>query len=480
MSSLKIIFICHNNDTVSKIREKYPSATIIFVGNSEFNRDDPNIYLAREFPNNIEHIPKLLTFTAWYLIVKNNLFTEYEYLCLLEYDVILSDNFEENLKQKCQTENPDIVSFMTIYRYFFWDINQKLFSRFLEKKNCTYNIDQPWYSTTNHCMRRSILSDFVDWYYPDCLDFLYLDRKMVSWYHERWFSMYSNILSKTVCLQDGLTHIQHGSHTSCNLHDEKPASNELIDLYYKNPQDTHIFKKIDNYYNPKPQQKYFLVYNDGTHNEHVNRLLQSVVQYSDFNSIIFNKTDIDPQFVKDNKHILELPRGGGYWLWKSYIINKTLEELNENDLLFYMDSKYYFLSDFTGLYQNIMETRDILIWKNKPNEAVTYMRNWCKMDVIKNSGMYSQVFQDNIEVCWAGAMILKKTDRTIHIMKEWLEMCSEFHNITDSPSILQNSPEYCEHRHDQSLLSIVLHKHSVPFEYFACKYLQNGRYPFHI
>jgi hypothetical protein len=65
-------------------------------------------------------------------------------------------------------------------------------------------------------------------------------------------------------------------------------------------------------------------------------------------------------------------------------------------------------------------------------------------------------------------------------MKEWLELCCNYHNITDSPSILQNSPEYCEHRHDQSLLSIVLYKHGVPFEYFECKYLQNGRYPFYV
>jgi GR25 family glycosyltransferase involved in LPS biosynthesis len=479
MVSLKIVFICHNNETVSKTREKHPSVAILFVGNSEihFNYyNDPNIYLAREFANNIEDKPKLLTFTAWYLIVKNNLFTEYEYICLLEYDVILSEQFETNLQLCCQNENPDIVSFMTVYRYFFWDINQKLFNRFLEKKNCTYNIDQSWYPTTNHCMRRELLSDFVDWYYPDCLDFLRLDRKMVSWYHERWFSMYSNIFSKKVCLQDGLTHIQHGSHTSCNLVDEKPASEELIDLYYQNPQDTSILNKIDNYY--RSPKKYFLVYNDGTHNTHINNLLQSVVKYSDFNIIIFNKTDIDAKFLEDNKNILELPRGGGYWLWKSYIINKTLEELHDNDLLFYMDSKYFFLRDFTDLYKDIMETRDILIWKNKPNEAVTYMRNWCKMDVIVNSGIYEPVFKDNIEVCWAGAMLLKKTSKTVNIMKEWLGMCCNYHNITDSPSILQNSPEYCEHRHDQSLLSIVLHKHHIPFEYFECKYLQNGRYPF--
>jgi hypothetical protein len=71
--------------------------------------------------------------------------------------------------------------------------------------------------------------------------------------------------------------------------DDEPGINELIDLYYQNPQDTSIQQKIDNYYRHRPPKKYFLVYNDGTHNIYINCLLQSVVQYCDFNIIIFNK-----------------------------------------------------------------------------------------------------------------------------------------------------------------------------------------------
>jgi len=227
-------------------------------------------------------------------------------------------------------------------------------------------------------------------------------------------------------------------------------------------------------------KKYFLVYNDNTHTNNMLQLLNSVNQFStDFKIIIFNKVDISPDFIEKNKEILSCKRGGGYWLWKPYIISKILEDqLQEGDLLFYMDSKYFFLQDFTELYNKKIEDRDILIWKNKPNERSYNMREWCKMDVIQAFNIYDDVFIKNIEIAWAGAMIIKKTDKTQQIMREWLDKCCNYQFITDSPSISKNSEYFKEHRHDQSILSIILYLHDISFDFFECKYLQNTRCPF--
>ena len=71
-------------------------------------------------------------------------------------------------------------------------------------------------------------------------------------------------------------------------------------------------------------KKYFLVYNDDTHTKDLERLLESVRKYSDFEIIVFDKKDISLEFRGKNREILEEKRGGGYWLWKPYIIWKTL------------------------------------------------------------------------------------------------------------------------------------------------------------
>jgi len=224
---------------------------------------------------------------------------------------------------------------------------------------------------------------------------------------------------------------------------------------------------------------YFLVYNDNTHWHYLNPLLESIKKHGpNFEIIIFNKEDIDVDFKTNNDSILSLGRGGGYWLWKPYIINETLKKINEGDTLFYLDSKYYFTEEFTELFDSYMSNNELLVWKNKPNNPIWYMKNWCKMDVILKYDMYDKVFNENIEDCWGGALVIRKTESTLKYVNEWLNMCCVYEDITDSPSKAENDLQFNEHRHDQSLLSIILHKHNISLQFFERRYLQNVRTPY--
>jgi len=242
-------------------------------------------------------------------------------------------------------------------------------------------------------------------------------------------------------------------------------------------------KSLGNYPNIyleiKKNKKYFLIYNDNTgkYDCDIKKLSDSVKKYSDFEVIIYQKKDIDSPFVDKNKAILSQTRGGGYWLWKPYIINKTLKLLNEGDLLFYMDSSYYFYENFKDLYKYKLKD-DILIWKNKPNEESYFLKNWCKMDVIYNYNMYHSTFIENYEICWAGALLLKKSSKTEEIIDKWLKICCIENNITDIKSIRSNNSDFIDHRHDQSLLSVLLHQYNIPLNHFEKKFLQNKRYPY--
>jgi hypothetical protein len=227
---------------------------------------------------------------------------------------------------------------------------------------------------------------------------------------------------------------------------------------------------------------FFLHYDDNTHTHYIHNLLSSLEQHGpEFKIITFHKSKIGDSFLDKYHDIFQHKRLGGYALWKPYIINETLKKINYGDCIFYLDSKYYFTEPFQELYSDVLgfeETNtDILVWKNKPNESNNYMKNYCKMDVIKKYDMEEKVFVENAEDCWSGAIMIRKTPNTESIMKEWLHMCCNYHDITDEPSIIPNQSEYDEHRHDQALLSIVLHKHNIPLRFFENKYLQNIRYP---
>jgi hypothetical protein len=50
------------------------------------------------------------------------------------------------------------------------------------------------------------------------------------------------------------------------------------------------------------------------------------------------ENDLNDRFKHIFGKILSFPRGGGYWIWKAYIIFNKLITLEENDILFYLDA----------------------------------------------------------------------------------------------------------------------------------------------
>jgi hypothetical protein len=221
-------------------------------------------------------------------------------------------------------------------------------------------------------------------------------------------------------------------------------------------------------------KKYFLVYDDETKwfTRQRNNLLNSVKKFSDFETISFKKSEIDKDFLEKNKHIFQIPVGDGAWLWKPYIIDKTLEKLNDGDLLFYMDAKYRFVEEFENLYKNAMQERDILIWKNKPNEKEYPLWFLCHKHVLEKYGMLEKLYgNDEAKEPWAGSILIKKTPFIVSLIKEWLEMCQIKEDLWgDEESYKIQKHEYSEnyriaHRNDQSLLGILLYKYGIPMEY---------------
>jgi len=224
----------------------------------------------------------------------------------------------------------------------------------------------------------------------------------------------------------------------------------------------------------------FLIYNDGNYTKENETLIESVKTYSQFKPIIFDKKQIDTDFKNKYQHILSQHRGGGYWLWKPYIIYYTLKDLKDNEILIYSDSNYYFTEEFKDLYKDHLKKTDIVVWHNKPNEGINHMMTYCKPEVVYEYKMEDLVYNKGCIECWAGFIVIKKTDCSLKLIKEWLEMCCTKDHITDNIDIDTdyNSQYFRDHRHDQSLLSILLYKYNIETYFFPKKYLQNVRCPY--
>lgn len=216
-----IIFVCHDIGSVEFTLKSDKNAHIIFVGDKPINekiQNNPNIIIARNLTHNIEHEKKLLTFTAWYLIVKNNLFSDYDFFTVLEYDVVLDKDFKQNLDNQVASNEFDVISFNHFMWSFLMNVQLHACEHFLQLKNINFKdvyskINQNgWYPTTNQCIKKQVLVDFVDWYYPDYLEIKKNDLRSLSWYHERMFSVFIYHHNLRIKAIPGLKHLSRDSH----------------------------------------------------------------------------------------------------------------------------------------------------------------------------------------------------------------------------------------------------------------------------
>lgn len=178
-----------------------------------------------------------------------------------------------------------------------------------------------------------------------------------------------------------------------------------------------------------------------------------------FDSIsIREKEDLeaDDEFLEHIPFILENPRGFGYWIWKPYIILKKLRELPEGDILLYCDACTLLKKEGKSRFQEYIE----LLQKNP--EQCLFVKNalpigmWCKMDVLSE---LSPVDISNEADILSGVIFVAATPENIRFFEIFYRTACNYHMIDDSPSQRPNLEIFKEHRHDQSLFTILAYKH---------------------
>ncbi len=207
-------------------------------------------------------------------------------------------------------------------------------------------------------------------------------------------------------------------------------------------------------------KKYLINYADITHIQSQKNNTCSGKEIAKFDEVIeYSKKNIDDDFLKKNNHILSQRRGAGYWLWKPYIIYKTLNLVKENDVVFYSDSGISFLEDISELlpvlnsHPSQMLVFELDVHKNK---------TWTKRDCFVLTDCNTSEFAD-MNMILASYMIMKKSHFVMNFIENWLTVCQDYRAITDCENELglNNYKEFIDHRHDQSVLSLISRKFKV-------------------
>lgn len=185
-------------------------------------------------------------------------------------------------------------------------------------------------------------------------------------------------------------------------------------------------------------------------------------------SIMCGLGDIDKDYYLKNKSIFNLSRGAGYWVWKPYIIRKFLKTLTPSDYLVYTDSGTEFVGSIQNLLEvkgDVLETQGFLIggatmpipsgppWADAPE----YM--WTKRDAFILTDTDKSEITQTPQACTC-FMMFKPTTEVFEFLEEWIHWNCDYRAVTDAPNELgqNNYDNFVEHRHDQSLASILAKK----------------------
>ena len=189
----------------------------------------------------------------------------------------------------------------------------------------------------------------------------------------------------------------------------------------------------------------------------------------------FSKEQIESGFYEKNHLILNEKRGAGYWLWKPYFIDKVLNELSDGDYLFYCDAGCIFINNVKHLIRVLDDSGQSIMSFELP--LVEY--EWTAESVLNEFDAYKKGYAQSNQIS-ATYLLLKKSNDSVRLIKDWLEKCTRAELLTDDANLGNIAKA---HRHDQSIFSLIIKSEGYktfkdPSDYgrFPWRYFTKDRY----
>lgn len=177
-------------------------------------------------------------------------------------------------------------------------------------------------------------------------------------------------------------------------------------------------------------------------------------------------TDLNKQwdFVKKYKDITKETRGFGFWQWKPLIILDAMNQVKDGDIVAYIDSGNTIINNLDSIF-TLCDEREIILFDNRDGnyQHTTHKNiNWTKRDCFVLMECDEEKYYNAPQID-ASYQFYKKTDRVMSFLNEYNSYCSNENIISDLPNITKaNLPEFIDHRHDQSILSLMAVKYNIP------------------
>lgn len=238
--------------------------------------------------------------------------------------------------------------------------------------------------------------------------------------------------------------------------------------------------------NEKEQRKILISYANDNYKES-QHLQTKTAKVAGFTHVIeYGPEDVDESFKKKNENIFKYKRGNGLWLWKPYIIQKSLRQLKEDDILFYCDSGACFFKSAEPVF-NILNEQDVWV-----TALPLIERQFTKKETFEKMGLTEEEYTDTPQI--SGTFIaLRNTDASRKFTADWLDSCCDEDILAPVKDKSKECLDFYDHREDQSILSLLAKKYKIkpwsdpsqygrlPEKYIrpGCKMIYYGKEDYH-
>lgn len=218
---------------------------------------------------------------------------------------------------------------------------------------------------------------------------------------------------------------------------------------------------------------YFLTYADSKYERQQNALCAQAIASGQFDTVIpYTRERFEKDFAyfyQKYRHILDQERGAGYWLWKPHIIMEMMKQLDEGDLLLYVDCGDK-LADTDGMREaliELMKDKDVYF-----TDGAFKNGDWTKRDCFKFMKCDEEKYHNAIQL-EAGIILCRAGMKALSIIWDWRTNCLLTQVLTDEPNQCTegNLPGFKDHRHDQSVITNLKIRDNLPSGNALRKYI---------
>ena len=159
-------------------------------------------------------------------------------------------------------------------------------------------------------------------------------------------------------------------------------------------------------------------------------------------------------------------RGSGFWSWKPFIIQRSLQAVPDGEIVLYCDVgriyPFKLLDQPLGPFLRWMEQHDQEIMPGIQIPWDGPVSFWTKRDALVALNMDSKEVLRSIPIqasfsLWRSGIVSR------NFAAKWMELCSQRKLVSDDPcaSALGEHAEFRENRHDQALLTLLCMKEGI-------------------